>query len=153
MYTKVSIGAIQPLAVKWTSFLVTAGFCGLLALMFVWSTARGHWLAFPVIALLLALTYFQTLNTANVYVCGPGFVIEHALKGTIHKDAALYRKVETSYFYYQVVFADGTSYYFSPSFTGLWKAFIKDSQGYSNYVRDLANAAKASSSSVPQEPA
>ena len=141
MCSRVSIGAIQSLAIKWTSFLFTASFSGLVAFMFVGSTAPGHWVAFPMIALLPTFTYFQTLNTANVYVEGTDFLIEHAVKGVIRKDFALYRSVESSLFLpHSIVFSDGTSYYFYPSVTGMWQAFIKDSQGYSNYVRSLISA-------------
>jgi hypothetical protein len=83
---------------------------------------------------------YHSRPAANVYVAGSRFVIEHAVQGTLVKEGALYSRVEDAYFYYRVVFRDGTAYYFTPSFTGIWQAFIKDSQGYSNYVRGLIQA-------------
>ncbi|WP_310396962.1 hypothetical protein [Hymenobacter sp.] len=100
MGIKISIGAVQPLAIKWTSFLFTAGVCAVVALTFVWSAKPGYEFGLAIVALLLACIYFRTLHTANVYVCSSDFLIEHAVKGTIVKDFALYRKVEVSYFYY-----------------------------------------------------
>ena len=153
MGTKVSIGAIQPLALKWTSFYFTAGFSALVAFLFAWSTTPGVWIAIPLIALLPALTYFQTLNTANVYVKGTCFLIEHAVKGIIRKDFALYRGVESSLFLpHSIAFSDGTSYYFNPSATGMWQAFIKDSQGYSNYVRSLMSAQVTAADAAADRP-
>jgi hypothetical protein len=140
METKISIGTVQPLAVKWASFLFTAGLCGLVSVAFCWSAKPGYWVGLIIAALLLAYTSFRTLYTANVYVAGSRFVIEHAVQGTLVKEGALYSRVEDAYFYYRVVFRDGTAYYFTPSFTGIWQAFIKDSQGYSNYVRGLIQA-------------
>ena len=147
MENKVSIGAVQPLAVKWTSFLFTAGVCGVVSVAFIWSAKPGYWVGILIVAVLLAYTTFRTLYTANVYVTGSHFLIEHAVRGTLVKEGALYAGVEDAYFYYRVVFRDGTAYYFTPSFTGLWQAFIKDSQGYSNYVRGLVQAQRTASDS------
>ena len=148
MDTKISISAVQPLAVKWASFLFTAGVCGLVSVGFCWSAKPGYWVGLVIAALLLAYTGFRTLYTANVYVAGSRFIIEHAVWGTLVKEGALYNRVEDAYFYYRVVFRDGTGYYFTPSFTGLWQAFIEDSQGYSNYVRDLVQAQMTASDSL-----
>ena len=142
MDTKVSIGVVQPLAVKWSSFLFTAAVCGLASVAFIWSAKPGYWVGLLIAAVMLAYTAFRTLYTANVYVAGSRFIIEHAVRGTLVKEAALYARVEGPYFHYRVVFSDGTAYFFTPSFTDLWQAFIKDSQGYSNHVRGLVQAQK-----------
>ena len=115
MDAKVSIGAFQPLAIKWTSFLFTAGVCGLVSVAFCLSAKPGYGFGVGFAVLLLAYTGLRTLYTANVYVSGARFVIEHAVRGTHMKDGALFSHVETAYFYYRVVFRDGTGYFFSPA--------------------------------------
>jgi hypothetical protein len=92
-----------------------------------------------IVTVLVAYTFFRTLKTANIYVSDQGFIIEHALLGTLNKEFNLYHKIEDSYFYYAILFNDNTKYYFYPSLTGVWQSFIKDSQGYSKYVRSLIN--------------
>ena len=59
MYTKVSIGANQPLAVKWTSFLVTAGFG---------RVAGGH----------------QAVHEPGIY--HPGAVVDEGEKGGVRAE-------------------------------------------------------------------
>ncbi|WP_460620251.1 hypothetical protein, partial [Hymenobacter qilianensis] len=95
MRTKVSIGAIQPLALKWMAFLFTAGICALVTVGFVGSAKPGYWFGLILVALLLAYSYFKTLHTANIYVCDSHFLIEHAIQGTLQKDLGLYRHIES----------------------------------------------------------
>lgn len=141
MSTKVSIGTVQPIALKWTSFLFIAGFCSVFAIAFIRSGQPDYWIALVMLTIMLTWNYFQLLNTVNVYLSGSHFLIEHAIKGTITKDFGLFRTIESSLLLpHKIVFSDGSHYYFSASLTGLWKAFSQDSQGYANYVRGLMKA-------------
>ncbi|GAA4050668.1 hypothetical protein GCM10022409_41750 [Hymenobacter glaciei] len=134
---KISIGTVQPIAVKRSSFIFVFIVCLTVAIGFVISNKTGYWIGLIIDATLFLYTYFRTINTVNVFICDKNFIIEHAFKRIVVKEFSLFKGIETSYFYYRIVFEDGTKYYFYPSLKGVWKSFIKDSQGYSNYVRGL----------------
>lgn len=137
MKNKISIGSIQPLAVKWISFLLVLCVAIGTGIGFVLSDKPGHWIGVIIVRFILVYAYFRTLNIVNIYLLNLSFLIEHTLHGTFTKKNSLYKEIKSFYFYYKIVFSDGTQYYFYPSLTGVWQSFIKDSQGYSSYVRTL----------------
>ena len=138
MSSKISIGTTQPILLKWASLLLLVGGCGFLAPSFGWPLHPGHGGGPAFLVAVVACLCFRALNTANGYVCGPHFVIEHAWRGTCRKDVALYRGVKTSPFWApRIVFADGTSYSFLAGSSGPGPADPRDRDAYSAYVRGL----------------
>lgn len=138
MSSKISIGTTQPILFKWASLLLLAGGCGFLAPSFGWPLHLGPGGGPVFLVAMVAWLCLRALATANVYVQGPSFVIEHAWRGTCRKDAALYRGVKTSPFWApRIVFADGTSYSFLAGSSGPGPAAPRDRDAYSAYVRGL----------------
>lgn len=138
MSRKISIGTTQPIFLKWASLLLLAGGGALLVPSFGWPFHPGHGGGPAFLVAMVACLCLRALTTANVYVQGPHFVIEHALRGTCRKDAALFRGVETSPFWApRIVFADGTSYSFRAGSSGSGPAAPQDHDAYAAYVRGL----------------